>query len=110
VRDDVERPLDMIEMCDLLLAHASEPGALRNDPVVQGAPQRWIEVLGEAASHVSAEVRDANPQVPWRKMIGTRTILAHGYFHVDQDIIGSIVSEEIPEVRRHLAAVVESLR
>ena len=100
----------MLEMCDLLLAHASEPGALRSDPVVQGAAQRWIEVLGEAASHVSAEVRDSNPQVPWRKMIGTRTILAHGYFHVDQDIIGSIVADEIPEVRRHLAAVVESLR
>lgn len=100
----------MIEMCDLLLAHASKPGALRSDPVVQAAAQRWIEVLGEAASHVSAEMRDANPEVPWRKMIGTRTILAHGYFHVDQDIIGSIVADEIPDVRRHLAAVVETLR
>lgn len=99
----------MIEMCDLLLAHASEPARLRSDPVTQAAAQRWIEVLGEAASHVSAEVQGANPDVPWRTVIGTRIILAHAYFHIDQDIIGSIVSDEIPDLRRRLAAALRKL-
>jgi len=47
----------MIEMCDLLIRHASDRTALRTDPVVQAAAQRWIEVLGEAAAHVSEEPR-----------------------------------------------------
>lgn len=99
----------MIEMCDLLIAHASDPAKLRSDPVTQAAAQRWIEVLGEAASHVSNEVQEANPEVPWRKVIGTRIILAHAYFHIDQDIVGSIIADEIPELRGHLAAALEGL-
>ncbi len=71
VRDDADRLLDMIEMGDFLIAHASDPAKLRSDPVTQAAAQRWIEVLGEAASRVSAEVQEANPDVPWRTSTGT---------------------------------------
>lgn len=109
MRGDDDRLLDMIEMCDLLVAHASDPVKLRDDPVTQAAAQRWIEVLGEAASHISDEVKEANPDVPWRKVIGTRIILAHAYFHIDQDIVGSIVSDEIPGLRRHLATARDAL-
>ena len=56
MRNDGDRLLDMIEMCDLLIRHASDPHALATDPVTQAAAQRWIEVLGEAASHVSDEI------------------------------------------------------
>jgi uncharacterized protein with HEPN domain len=90
-------------------AHASDPTKLRNDPVTQAAAQRWIEVLGEAASHISEEVQAASPDVPWRKIIGTRIILAHAYFHLDQDSVGSIVSDEIPNLRRHLAAALDAV-
>lgn len=54
----------MVEMCDLLLAHAGDPVVLAKDPVVQAAAQRWIEVLGEAATHVSDELKQASPDVP----------------------------------------------
>jgi uncharacterized protein with HEPN domain len=67
-------------------------------------------VLGEAASHISVEAQAASPDVPWRKIIGTRIILAHAYFHIDQDIVGSIVSDEIPDLRRHLKIALDSLR
>ena len=49
MRGDRDRILDMIEMCDLLLEYASDRQRLVDDPVVQAAAQRWIEVLGEAA-------------------------------------------------------------
>ena len=79
----------MLEMCDLLIAHASNRDVLATAPVVQAAAQRWIEVLGEAASHLSDELRTSHPEIPWREIIGTRVILAHAYFHVDQDIMSS---------------------
>lgn len=105
MRNDGDRLLDMIEMCDLLIEHASDPQALAKDPVIQAAAQRWIEVLGEAASHVSDETQAAHPEVPWRDMIGTRIILAHAYFHVDEDIIGRVVNRDIPVLRNQLAAI-----
>lgn len=102
MRDDRDRLLDMIEMCDLLTEHASDPIALAGSPVVQAAAQRWIEVLGEAASRVSEQLRAERPEVPWRNIIGTRTILAHAYFHVDHDVVGDIVTSHIPQLRRQL--------
>lgn len=40
MRNDEERLLDMLEMCDLLVAHASDLDVLATDPVVQAAAQR----------------------------------------------------------------------
>lgn len=99
----------MVEMCDLLVEHASDAAALAESAVVQAAAQRWIEVLGEAASHVSEEIRSAYPEVPWKNIIGVRTILAHAYFHVDQDIVGDIVATRIPDLRRQLLIIIDRL-
>ena len=109
MRSDRDRLLDMVEMCNLLIAHASDDETLATDPVVQAAAQRWIEVLGEAATHLSEELRSAHPEIPWREIIGTRVILAHAYFHVDQDIIGDVVTRDVPAILHGLQAIVDSL-
>jgi hypothetical protein len=62
------------------MEHAADERKLADDPVVQAAAQRWIEVIGEAASHVSDELKLAHPDVAWREISGIRVILAHGYF------------------------------
>lgn len=53
MRGDRDRLLDMLEMCDLLMEHAADQRRLTDDPVIQAAAQRWIEVISEAASHIS---------------------------------------------------------
>ena len=62
MRGDRDRILDMLEMCDLPVEHASDEHRLADDPVTQAAAQRWIEVLGEAASHVSDATKTAHPR------------------------------------------------
>ncbi len=99
----------MIEMCDLLIRHASDRAALDTDPVIQAAAQRWIEVLGEAAAHVSDETRKAHPEIPWRDIIGTRVILAHAYFHIDQNVIGRVVDRDVPALRSQLLIVADAV-
>jgi uncharacterized protein with HEPN domain len=99
----------MIEMCDLLLEHASDQRRLADDPVIQAAAQRWIEVLGEAASHVSDEIKGAHPEVAWREISGIRVILAHAYFHIEQDIVGNVIDNDVPSLRGQLQLIAESL-
>ena len=99
----------MVEMCELLLEHAADLDRLDSDPVVQAAAQRWIEVLGEAASKVSAGVTSAHPEIPWRDIIGTRVILAHAYFHIDPAVIRHVIGTDVPQLRRQLDGVLANL-
>ena len=99
----------MLEMCDLLIEHVSGQSNLSDDPVIQAAAQRWIEVLGEAASRVSEVVRRGHPEVAWREILGLRVMMARGYFHVDQDIVGSVVDKDVPELRDQIQVIADSL-
>ncbi len=99
----------MIEMCDLLLEHAADLDLLDIDPVVQAAAQRWIEVLGEAASKVSTGVTSAHPEIPWRDIIGTRVILAHAYFHIDPAVVRQVIGTDVPQLRRRLESILAEL-
>ena len=99
----------MLEMCDLLLEHASDGRRLADDPVIQAAAQRWIEVLGEAASHVSDETKLAHTEIAWREIAGIRVILAHAYFHIEQDVVGNVIDQNVPVLRAQLQPIADSL-
>jgi len=71
---------------------------------------RLLEVLGEAASHVSQEVRSANPKIPWGDMTGTRNRLIHAYFFTDVGVIWRIATEDLPPLVVALRALVPEER
>jgi uncharacterized protein with HEPN domain len=98
----------MLEMCDLLIQHASDKRRLADDAVIQAAAQRWIEVLGEAASRVSTETKSAHPEVAWREITGIRVILAHAYFHIEHDVVGNVVERDVPRLRAQLQPIADS--
>lgn len=60
---------------------------------------RHLQIIGEAANRLSSEARDQQPDVPWRKIIGMRHILVHGYFEVDNDLVWSVVESELSPLR-----------
>jgi uncharacterized protein with HEPN domain len=75
------------------------------DPILAPALERFIEVIGEAASKVSEATRNELRQVPWREIIGMRNRLIHGYAAVDHDILWDVVVADLPE----LVATLEGL-
>ena len=89
MRNDRERLLDIVEMCDNLHRYVAGGGreSMERDPTVLAAAERWVEVLGEAARTMSAQLTADHPEVPWQDVVGMRTILAHGYFHIDTEIL-----------------------
>lgn len=62
------------------------------------AVERAIEVIGEAARHVSREFQSAHPEVPWRKIIAMRHVLAHGYGELDHEAIWRVATVHVPEL------------
>ena len=72
------------------------------------ATLRNLELIGEAATHVPSEVRKAHPDIPWYAIVGTRNRLAHGYLHMSDYVIWSIIQDAIPELVPSLQALLDT--
>ena len=107
-RDDRVSLADMLvharEAVDLLGEANRED--LESDRIMQLALTRLMEIVGEAANRVSEATRQRHPQIPWRRIIGTRNRLAHGYDVVDLDILWDIIQYDLPPLIDQLGAIV----
>jgi uncharacterized protein with HEPN domain len=68
-----------------------------------------IVVMGEAARRLSLEVRAAHPEVPWRDIIGMRSVVSHGYDQIDDDELWRVIEYDLPELIRKLEAILAAL-
>ena len=57
----------------------------------QGNVVRCLEIIGEAANHISEEICTANPEIPWAAIIGMRNNLIHGYNEVNYSLVWATV-------------------
>jgi uncharacterized protein with HEPN domain len=61
----------------------------------QNAVIRSLEIIGEAASKVSAATRIAHPEIPWRQVAGMRHRLIHAYAEVRLDIVWIVLRDHL---------------
>lgn len=66
---------------------------------------RLLEIVGEAAAHISEPVQTSLPGIPWRQITGARNRLIHGYFDVDLDIVWAILQNDLPPLIAQLEQV-----
>ncbi len=64
--------------------------------LVFDATIRNLELIGEAAGNIPAEIRTQSPAIPWRMIVATRNRLIHGYLGIDDDTLWSIIRSDIP--------------
>ena len=76
------------------------------DRRVQFAVERGLEILGEAAHHVSEGFRAAHPEIPWSGMVGQRNVLAHEYGEIKPERIWRVATERLPDLIRMLEPLV----
>jgi len=101
--------VDMVESVDKALRYVSglDFQDFLQDTKTQDAVVRNLEVLGEAAKCIPADVQQKNPGIPWAQIIGMRDRLIHGYFSVDPAIVWEIVTKELPELKEELEKLLE---
>ena len=92
MRPDDARLLDMLQAARLALTFVSDMTreAFDSDEKTQYAVTRALEIVGESASNVTNETREQHPDIPWSRIVGMRTLLAHEYFRIDLDIVWTV--------------------
>ncbi|MBV6451354.1 MAG: hypothetical protein MHPDNHAH_02087 [Anaerolineales bacterium] len=69
---------------------------------------RNLEIIGEAIKHIPDEIREAYPDIKWRKISGFRDIVAHNYFGVSDEIVWDIVENEIPPLLNQVKQILRN--
>ncbi|MEW6348969.1 MAG: HepT-like ribonuclease domain-containing protein [Thermodesulfobacteriota bacterium] len=107
--DDLIRLRHMLEAAReaMQCAEGKSLGDLDEDRLLSLALVRLVEIVGEAAAHVSEEGRSRIPGVPWLDIIGMRNRLVHAYFDIDMEIVWLTVVKFLPALVNSLKAVLD---
>ena len=68
---------------------------------------RLVEIIGEAATRVTPEVRNRHPDVPCLDIIGMRNRIVHGYDEVDFDILWDVMELRLPPLIAELRRILD---
>ncbi|MCX6349224.1 MAG: DUF86 domain-containing protein [Candidatus Aureabacteria bacterium] len=68
------------------------------DRMLRGAVERHVEIIGEASSKVSQVFRDSHPEVPWKRIVAQRNVLAHNYGEIKHELMWKVATQRIPEL------------
>jgi uncharacterized protein with HEPN domain len=77
-----------------------------NDRMLRNAVERNMEIIGGAATKVSAAFQNAHPEIPWRGLIIQRNALVEGDGQVKNDKMWVAASEFIPYLVKTLEALI----
>ena len=102
MRDMVSHAAEAIEMLD-----DGDGRTLAADRKLFLAISRLVEIVGEAASRVSAEARSAHAQVKWQAAAKMRNILAHDYGQVDVGILADTIHYSLPTLIAQVTKILE---
>lgn len=87
---------DLLAEADELVERAGSWEGYTSDSMLMLAGEAIVVRLGEVVKRLPTTFLAAHPDVPWKSMVGTRTIVAHEYDRVDHRIIWTGLSEGLP--------------
>ena len=76
----------------------------------QGNVVRCLEILGEAANHLSNEILSAHEDIPWHAIVGMRNNLIHGYNEVNYEFVWATVQNDIRPLIERTRIILSELK
>ena len=102
-RGDDLRRADIIEACDSLarVVEIRSDAAVEVDILLRAA-ERLLEIIGEAATSCSADMKWRYPEIDWIGLAGLRVVLAHHYHRTQPELVWRFAEFDAPALRSAL--------
>ncbi len=108
-RNYLEHIQDAIGKIHRYVAGKSEADFMADD-LVQDGVIRNLEIIGEAVTKLSPELKAAHGDVPWGEISGMRNRLIHGYISVNLQIVWDTVEKVLPEFLAKIERIQQEIK
>lgn len=107
-KDDLIRVRHMLDAAKeaVSFVHNRTRADLDTDRMLTLSIVKSVEIIGEAASRVTSEGREAHPEIPWADIVAMRNRLIHVYFDIDLDRVWDTVTDDLLPVMAALEKVI----
>lgn len=76
--------------------------------IIQDAVIRNFEIIGEATKRLSLAFKQANPNVPCRRIAGLHDVLIHDSIYVDNHEVWNIIKQSLPDFKRKISEILNN--
>jgi uncharacterized protein with HEPN domain len=106
VRNDLLYLVHILECIERIEQYtASGYGSFRKTKMIQDAVLRNLHTLTESTQQLSKAAKDAHPEVDWQGISRFRNVVVHDYLGIDLARIWDIVRQDLPKLKRSIAAM-----
>ena len=98
---------DMLDSIDLIVKYTGNLSMkqFEEDTLIQDAVCRRLEIIGESAKNIPADMREKFSDIPWRDIAGLRDVISHAYFNVVVSRIWNVIENDLPELKEKVSKV-----
>lgn len=83
--------------------------SFQNNSMMQFACVKQLEIIGEAANHLTPHFKELYSEIQWREIIDLRNLLIHEYFGIDTKIVWDIIKTDIVSLKSQIKVILEQL-
>jgi uncharacterized protein with HEPN domain len=97
----LDRLKDIVHSSELAALHA---GSLAGSALATADQRRDAAlfrsaIVGEAVSHLPAEIQALAPEIPWSDVTGMRNHIVHGYWQIDLNIVAETIALDLEPLK-----------
>jgi len=107
-RGRLEHILSAIEKVQTFTTNLTKEELVK-DPLHLHATVYNVQIIGEASYRLTEEFKNHHPKTPWALIEKMRHILVHDYYQINNDVLWSVIQEDIPPLKEQILQYLQEL-
>lgn len=110
MRRDDERLQDILDAIAAIERYLQQgKSAFEEQELLQVWVAYHLQMIGEAATALSPDLKARYATIPWPQIIGLRNLLVHEYFRVDTQVLWDIANNDLQPLKTSIQAILQDL-